>query len=1102
MDPTPATYAWTVDLTAPVAPTIDAPADGAVVGTATPTLSGTGEAGSSIYLELDGATYGPIPVDGTGNWTFTVPVPLAEGPYTVSATSVDAAGNSAGPVTSTFTVDLTGPNTLITSGPPALTRETSATFDFDQEGGGVSYQCSVDGASYVPCTDPTTFGPFADGEHVLLVRAVDASGNVDPSPAEHRWTVDASAPDTLIASGPADPTNASTATFDFEANEPNATFECSVDGAAFVPCTDPDTFEGFAEGEHTLAVRAVDAAGNVDPTPATYTWTVDVTAPVVPVITGPANGAELNSGNVTITGTADGATSVTLTVGGATYGPIPVDAQGNWTFTPPVTLADGPYTISVVAVDGAGNTSAPATSTFTVDQSAPDTEIDSGPPALTNVATADFVFSSDESPVTFQCSLDGAAFAPCTAQQTFGPLADGEHTLAVRAVDAAGNVDPTPATYTWEVDTVAPVVTITTPANGAVLPTPDVTYSGTTVPGAQVTVVVDGVLVGTVTADASGIWTLPSGTPLMDGPHSVTVTATDPAGNTSEPVTHTFAVDALPPDTTFTVTPPAVTNATTATFEFTSDESGVTFECSLDGAAFTPCTTPLALGSLTEGEHTLQVRAVDADGNVDPTPASYTWTVDVTAPDTSIVSGPALVDAPSTATFDFASTGGGVAYECSLDGAAFVPCTDPVTFSNLASGPHNLAVRAVDAAGNVDPTPATYSWAVSADTDGDGLTDAEEIAQGTDPNNPDTDGDGLTDGIEVNVGGTDPLDDDSDDDGLMDGTEDADHDGIVDANETDPKNPDTDGDLLADGLELGLTEPEGTDTDLAVFTPDLDPTTTTNPLNVDTDGGSVRDGVEDANHNGRVDAGETNPLLAADDTDSDGDGVDDVTEVELGLDPRDADTDDDGVIDGADGLTDTDGDGTIDARDPDSDNDGLNDGLELGVTRENAPAGTNTNSPNFVPDSDPSTTTDPKKADTDGDGLNDGVEDADHNGGVGATETDPKNADTDGDSLNDGVEVNGSSGTDPRNPDTDADGLNDGREDTNRNGGLDNGETDPKNRDTDLGGASDGEEVNGGGNPLDGNDDFVVVGRGCSTGGAGTFAPLAMLLLALPMLGR
>ncbi|WP_284668648.1 Ig-like domain-containing protein [Myxococcus sp. SDU36] len=1100
VDPTPAQYAWTVDLTPPTLPTIDSPADQEEVATATPTLTGTGEPGSSIYLDVGGATHGPILVDEDGNWTFIVPEPLDEGPHTVSIISVDPAGNSAGPVTSTFIVDLSAPDTFIDSGPALLTRDTSATFDLRSEGGGVAYECSLDGGVYVACTDPASFTGLADGDHLLLVRAVDAAGNVDPTPAQYAWTVDTTPPDTLVVSGPPTVTSATSASFEFAASEPGSTYECSLDGAAYVPCT--ETFDGFAEGEHTLLVRAVDTAGNVDPTPAEHTWTVDLTPPLAPLITSPANGAVLDDGVVTITGTADGAEFVTLTLDGTTYGPIPVDAGGNWTFTPPVTLPDDTYTLTVTATDEAGNTSAPTSSTFTVDTAAPDTAIDSGPAVLTNVATADFVFSSNESPVTYECSLNGAPFTACPAQAQFGPLPDGDQTLLVRAVDAAGNVDPTPAEHTWTVDTAAPVVVITTPADGAVLDVPVVTYSGTSEPGSTVTVVVDGVTVGTAVADPSGNWSLPVGDTLSEGPHTVSVTAEDEAGNTSTTVTHTFIVDAEPPETTFTSTPPTLTNSDSATFDFDSDESPVTYECSLDGAPFTACTDPVDFTGLDDGEHTLEVRAVDGDGNVDPTPATYTWTVDTTAPDTLIVTGPPLTDAPSTATFDFDSDESPVTYECSLDGAAHVPCTDPVTFTGLAEGSHTLSVRAVDAAGNVDDTPATYTWAVAVDSDDDGLTDAEEIALGTDPNNPDTDGDGLPDGIEVNVAGTDPLDDDTDDDGILDGNEDANHNGIVDEGETDPNNGDTDGDLLSDGLELGLTEPQGTGTDMTRFVADADPTTVTDPLNPDTDGGSVRDGIEDANRNGRVDPGETDPLNPADDVDSDGDGIDDATELELGLDPNDADSDDDGIPDGLDGITDTDGDGLIDALDPDSDNDGILDGTEAGITLETAHADTDRSSPNFRPDADPTTTTDPKNPDTDGDGLMDGEEDANHDGRVDTTETDPNNPDTDADGLSDGVEVRGSNPTNPLDPDTDGDGLLDGAEDANRNGAFDNGETDPNNADTDSGGVNDGEEVSGGTNPLDGNDDFVISGRGCSTSGAGTFAPLALLLLGLPLLGR
>lgn len=104
------------------------------------------------------------------------------------------------------------------------------------------------------------------------------------------------------------------------------------------------------------------------------------------------------------------------------------------------------------------------------------------------------------------------------------------------------------------------------------------------------------------------------------------------------------------------------------------------------------------------------------------------------------------------------------------------------------------------------------------------------------------------------------LDTDTDDDGILNDVEDANHNGIVDAGETDPKQIDTDGDGIQDGTEMGVTPAGiGADTDITIFQPDLDNTSTTDPLKADTDGDGLSDGEEDANHNGRVDAGETDP---------------------------------------------------------------------------------------------------------------------------------------------------------------------------------------------------------------------------------------------------
>lgn len=183
------------------------------------------------------------------------------------------------------------------------------------------------------------------------------------------------------------------------------------------------------------------------------------------------------------------------------------------------------------------------------------------------------------------------------------------------------------------------------------------------------------------------------------------------------------------------------------------------------------------------------------------------------------------------------------------------------------------------------------------DDDGDGLTNDEEAAAGTDPSNPDSDGDGIPDGIEVHTG-TNPLSPDTDGDGIPDGIEDTNHNGVVDPGETDPRNPDSDGGGVPDGeedknhngvVDPGETDPRNpADDDLRDSDGDgipdrIEEQTGTDPHNPDTDGDGLPDGVEDHNHNGVVDPGETDPR----NPDTDGGGVDDGTEVAQGTDPLD-----------------------------------------------------------------------------------------------------------------------------------------------------------------------------------------------------------------------
>src|SRR5207302_712563 len=115
------------------------------------------------------------------------------------------------------------------------------------------------------------------------------------------------------------------------------------------------------------------------------------------------------------------------------------------------------------ATDPAGNTGT-ASSTWTIDTTAPTATITSAPANPTNSTSASFSFTSSKTGSTFQCKLDGGTNTTCTSPQSYTGLAAGSHTFTVTATDPAGNTGN--ATTTWTIDTTAPTVTITAqPAN-------------------------------------------------------------------------------------------------------------------------------------------------------------------------------------------------------------------------------------------------------------------------------------------------------------------------------------------------------------------------------------------------------------------------------------------------------------------------------------------------------------------------------------------------------------------------------------------------------------------------------------------------------------
>src|SRR5207302_1806809 len=131
----------------------------------------------------------------------------------------------------------------------------------------------------------------------------------------------------------------------------------------------------------------------------------------------------------------------------------------------------------------------------------------------------------------------------------------------------------------------------------------------------------------------------------------------------------------------------------------------------LDGADYASCGSPVVLSGLKDGGHSFSVRATDAAGNTDATPATVTWTVDTTAPETTIDASPAELSKETTASLAFSSEAGAT-FACKLDSADYASCHSPVDLSGLEDGDHTFSVRATDAAGNTDAAAATVTWTV------------------------------------------------------------------------------------------------------------------------------------------------------------------------------------------------------------------------------------------------------------------------------------------------------------------------------------------------------------------------------------------------------
>ncbi len=884
-DPTDTGVSDTDDNTANNAPTFDAPA-------------GTGEPGSTVTLyvtplDVNGDPTGPPVAVGTalvnedGSYTVSVdPMnPLADGPYDVTVTFTDIAGNegpqspalaiivdTTEPVAALIAPNLTDATDSGSSNTDDLTNVTTPTFDapvetgepgstvtlyvtpLDENGDPTGPPVAVGTAivnvdgSYTVSVDP--MNPLADGPYDVTVTFTDLAGNEGPQSPALAIVVDTTAPttdpaavDPLTISTPIEVDNIVNAVEVVDVlvmgtAEPNSVIDVTIDDGN--PLTDPVTVsvttdaEGvwtilsnevdlstLDDGVLTVSATATDAAGNTSETVTAEIMKDTVApeaAPIAPNLTDPTDSGSSSTDDLTnVTtptfdspaGTGEPGSTVTLYVtpldenGDPTGPPVAVgtaivNADGSYTVSvdPMNPLTDGPYDVTVSFTDVAGNEGPQSPDlAIVVDTTEPTELAIDGPVTTDNVvngaeapttvisgtgaeptSTVEVMLTDSEGnelgPISATVNPDGTWTIPAT---DISSLLDGPITVTATETDAAGNVAE-PVTSSFTLDTTPPpappIVDLTSPTDSGTSETDDLTNDntpdfsappGTGTEGDTVTIYATPldetgeptgppVAIGTGIVNEDGSYTV-TVDPQADGPYDITATFTDPAGNESEPseplavvidTTEPEAALIAPNLTDLTDSGESdtddLTNDNTPTFDAPAGtgEPGSTVTLYVDGE---PVGTALVnsdgsysvsvpLGSpLTEGPHDVAVSFTDPAGNEGPLSPSLEFIIDTTAPDGLGIDGPVttdnvvnLTESPvvaltgtgaepgSTVSVTLTDSEGNVlgpiAATVNLDGTWTVPATD---ISTLVDGPITITATETDEAGNVgEPVTSAF----------------------------------------------------------------------------------------------------------------------------------------------------------------------------------------------------------------------------------------------------------------------------------------------------------------------------------------------------------------------------------------------------------
>ncbi|MGK6452044.1 Ig-like domain-containing protein [Enterobacter hormaechei] len=487
-------------------------ASGEITDDSKPFISGIGEAGNTVYVYTTDASgkhlIGSAVVGSDGTWSLTPETPLTEGLNQLTLETQDPAGNRVAGDAPSYDINLLIPistqpsiNSVVDNSEPHVgpLQKGDATND----------------------TTPTLSGSAAPGDIVSILDNGKVIGSVTAD-SNGKWTF---TPDAALA-----------------------------------------------DGKHTFTVTATDAAGN-SRTSGSFPIVIDTAAPspaeniVINDNVGDKQGP-VGSGDTTddqsptLSGEAEPGSVVDIYDNDEKIGSVIVDDEGKWSYTPDKPLDKGDHEITTTVTDPSGNTSEPSPGiSFTVD---PDPNqvtvgevVDDQGPIVGNLKPG--TVTDDVRPelsgkgkpgstVTIKDGDDvlGSTVVDPDGNWTFTPeqdLADGNHSLTVVSKDPAGNEVTSPS-FDITVDATAPEKPVLGSAtddvgtirgdlsNGSTTDDANPTFNGSAEPGSRVDIYDNGEHIGSTIADNKGAWQFTPTTPLPEGEHHITTTATDEAGNT------------------------------------------------------------------------------------------------------------------------------------------------------------------------------------------------------------------------------------------------------------------------------------------------------------------------------------------------------------------------------------------------------------------------------------------------------------------------------------------------------------------------------------------------------------------------------------------